>query len=265
MLKITKENRNKLESEAELVRESGKLKEAEKMFLELIEWDKKNNNTETVHGVDIYGHLSITYKLLGDQAEKSSDKISYYEKSVLVLNSALKRAPKLGAKKGRDFSAILNVHLASRNNVLAQAQKDKAKAKASLKKALKALDLAIKDLPGSQAHKAWPQNIKANILYALGKEKEALRILNDAEINLYEGYADELEDINGATKLKVWLSGILLTKALIYTDKKMPHLALQYAQAVINIEDPTGVLGVRKSEAKRILEKIPVKIFKLNA
>ena len=142
--------------------------------------------------------------------------------------------------------AVLKVHVANTQE-----------ANNELTEALATLNEALADLPGSDAHKAWPANARARILHKLGRDDEAVQTLANALVSLFRGYDAVIAKGDQAeTKLNVWLAGIHLTFARICEDTNKPILAKHFAQSVLDITDPKNLLNERKKEARKILESL---------
>lgn len=250
-----KEEREQYKNSAVEVRESGKLEQARNMFVEIIDWDKANGNPRG--HMDVLGHLKIVLTRLAEAEPKTEIKLGFYHKALDASIQALEIAEENsdipdGAK------AIQKIHAASLILDLCQFQETGKEEK--LNEALKMINEAILILPGSEAHKAWPSNTKAKILFELGKDEEAVEVLTQAQTFLYKGYEDEVKnDDQAEIKLSVWLAGIQLTHANICAKTGKVILAKQYATAVLNTEDTKNILVERKKEAQLILDSLAVK------
>ena len=236
-------------------RESGDLLQALEMFQELLAWDIKNKTPEKQ--MDTLGHRRICYTRLADEIEikdpKEAKKLRYSAlESVENAMMIGKKYPKL-----KDQSAIQKVHYASASYDLTKYITIKQEKIKVLVKAYKIIKQAVKELPGSSAHKAWPSNTKAKIEYDLGLKHEAIKTLTEGERLIFEGYAEEFARGEDAElKFGVWLSGLHLTQANIAIQENMPLLAKHYATSVIMTLDPKNVLGERKKEAQRIIDSL---------
>ncbi|NCT56014.1 hypothetical protein GW755_04195 [bacterium] len=261
-IKSTKKERDSYLNRAIEIRESGVLKMSEQMFGEILKRDKQAKNYKGA--VQVLGHLRIVYTRIAEETESLQEKIKLVEKaeeSLKEVQSILKQNKKvfdLGNKNIKGDYAINNVHLAS--VVLFKANlintKDK---KTALKEALSLINLAIKDLPGTQAHKAWPLRLKGEILFNLGELESAVKTLLLGEQLIFTAYEQEFKDDDQSEiRLNVWLSGIHLTMAKIASETNRKILANHYASSVISVKDPQNVLGERKKEAKRILAKLDI-------
>ena len=248
-----KDEREKLKNKAVEMRESGKLNIGLEMFNKVIEWDKANNNLKGQ--IDVLGHLKIVFKLMSDREKNNNNKLKLLEKAAEINKQALELAESSG-EINKGMVAIQKVHYA---NIIVDIAKLNVSNKKndSLKQALKIIDEAIADLPGSKSHMSWALNTKAKIQFLLGNIKDALDSLNYAENCLYEGYDDEMKHGNLAEmKINVWLSGLLITKAVICKETGKYLLAKQYANSVINFDDPGRSLVNRKNQAKKILKSL---------
>ncbi len=246
------EEREKYKNSAVEVRESGKLDQARNMFVEIIEWDKTNNNPRGQ--MDVLGHLKIVFTRLAETEPKSEAKLDWYNKALETSMQSLAIGEE-NPQIPEGVKAIQKIHAASLILDLCPYQTSGKEEK--LNEALKMINEAIATLPGSEAHKAWPSNTKAKILFELGKDDEAVEVLTQAQTFLYKGYEDEIKnDDQAEIKLNVWLAGIQLTYANICAKTGKNILAKQYASAVLNIEDPKNVLNERKKEAQKILDSL---------
>lgn len=247
--------RETYKDEAVKVRESGNLLTSLEMFREILKWDESNKKPQDQ--MDTLGHIRICYTRLADELETKTPNEA--KKLRYQALEAVEMAMKIGKKypKLKDASAIQKVHFASASYDLTKYISNKVEKRKVLEKAYKIIKQAIKELPGSKAHKAWPANTKAKIEYDLGLKEEAIKTLTDGERLIFEGYADEFAHQKDAElKFGVWLSGLHLTQANIAIKEKMPLLAKHYATSVIMTLDPKNVLGERKKEAQRIIDSL---------
>jgi len=247
------EDREALKNKAVETREAGKLTEAKGLLQEVIKWDEENNNFQGE--MDALGHLKLTLRAEANEAQDETTR----QQLLKEASDATWKAVEIGQSHPEipEGPAIIQkIHLV--NLIIDQfANSELPEKTTELKKALIIINEAIEKLPGTKAHKAWPLNAKAQILLGLDKVEEALDTLELAERNLYEGYEDELKkDDQAELKLNVWLAGLHLTKAKIYQQQDRQILAHHYANSVLNIDDPKNMLGLRKSQAKKILEEI---------
>lgn len=232
-------------------REAGDLKQAEKIFNQVIEWDKKNNNLRGQ--IDVMGHLRIVYTRLVEQTENKEQKKIYLQKASQINKQVLQIAERNKDVITEGSMSILKVHIAS-TIVSFFEYFTSEEAKAQLEKALNLVNEAIETLPGSKAHKAWPLRLKGEILHNLGKTEEAIEALTEGEVYLYLGYKDEIgKDDQAEIKINVWLSGLHLTFARICAQTKRDILAKHYVNSVLSVPDPKNILRERKKEAERIL------------
>ena len=246
-------------------RENSQLQLALNMFNNIIIWDNKNKNYRGI--ADVLGQIAITNNKLAESTKNNAEKKEYIKQSYLALEKATKLQDKKLAPVGG--KAITYVQIAATKNRAAQLLKGKSK-NSLLLESLNDINFAIKNLPGSKAHKAWPLKVKAQILARLKKYDEAINTLATAEKQLYLGYQEEMgwakngrEQKKGVIgndqaiiKLQVWLVGIQLTYAQIFKKTGRDLLAKFYAQAVLNMEDKEGVLKESKKTAKQILNEV---------
>lgn len=257
--KTLKENaplneREDFKNEAVKIRENGNLIIAENMFKQVINWDLNNRNPKGA--IDVYGHLRIVYSRIGRGKRTNKEKLVFYKKAEKSLVEAISLSNRFPETIDLGRIAILNTHLAGSALEQITLLNDNTK-KEKLEKALKLINLAIKNLPGSQAHLSWPKKIKGEILYNLGKREESIKILLEAEKDLFLGYKQEIQDKQEKEfVIGVWLSGIHLALANIALDMERYVIAKHYATSVINTEDKTGILNERKKDAKRILDSL---------
>lgn len=250
----TKEEREEQKNQAVEVRESGNLEEAKGLFEKVVAWDEGNGNFRGQ--VDTLGHLRIVYTKMAEEERDPQSKKSLREQARNCVEKAIKII-ETHPEIPQGPKSTLQVHLASTIFGTAKEIADAGSKVAQLEKALQTVIDAMETLPGSQAHKAWPANLKARILYELGKKDEAWDILMSAEKWIYEGYDAEIANGDQAEiKLNVWISGLMLTKAEICQREGKSVLARHYAEYVINMNDPQNSLGQRKKDAKAILEKL---------
>jgi len=248
-----KDDREKFKNKAVEMREAGKLSLAIDMFNKVAEWDKANNNLRG--HIDVLGHLKISYKLLSERAKSENKKLSYLRKAAEVTKSALDLSESSN-EINEGTKAIQKVHFAQILIDTARASSASEKV-LILKQALRVINEALNALPGSVAHKAWALNAKAQIQFFAGNIKEAVTTLNYAETCLFDGYEDEMKHGDQAElKLNVWLSGIHLTRAVIYKETGKYILAKHYANSVLAIKDPTKQLANRKNQAKEMLKAL---------
>ncbi len=257
--KTLKENapiaeREEFKNEAVKIRENGNLIIAENMFKQIINWDLKNNNPKGA--IDVYGHLRIVYSRIGRGKKTKEEKLEFYKKAEKSLQDAISLSNRFPETIDLGRIAILNTHLAG-NSLEQITLLDNDSKKKKLKNALSLINLAIKNLSGSQAHLSWPKKIKGEILYNLGRREEALKTLFDAENDIFLGYKQEVQDKKEREyTIGVWLSGIHLALAQIALEMERYIIAKHYATSVISTEDPTGTLNERKKDAKRILDSL---------
>ncbi|PIS22118.1 hypothetical protein COT50_03650 [candidate division WWE3 bacterium CG08_land_8_20_14_0_20_41_10] len=255
-LKETASNkdREEIKNRAVEVRESGDLAQAKELLEQVIDWDEKNDNPRGE--IDALGHLRIVYSNMAEEEKDAQVKQSLKEQArgcvekALVIIDARPEIP-------QDSRSILQVHLASTIFETAKENTDPTFKVAQLEKALQVVKDAMETLPGSQAHKAWPANLKAKILYEMGKKEEAWDVLMQAEKWIYGGYNQEI--VNGdqaEIKLNVWLSGLMLTKAEICKREGKTILARHYTEYIVSMNDSTNSLSQRKKDAQIILQSI---------
>lgn len=247
-LKVTdsSEQRESFKQTAVGLREQGRLEISLGMFNQILEWDVANNNT--AGQIDVLGHLRLTYTLLADNEKEYTKVIEYRKLAVSKVEESLKLIEQnFTDDKGK--SAIAQIHYSS---ALFQLAKSEKKVSTDLlEKALKAIDEAIKNLPGSQAHKAWPSFMKARIQNELNKPFDALDTIAQAEKWLFEGYEEEIgKDDQAELKILVWKSGLDLARAEIYQKHKKEILTKYSLESIIGQSDPKKHLTLRKAEAR---------------
>ena len=248
------DEREQVKNKAVEVRESGDLIGAEEALKQVIDWDQANQNYRGE--VDALGHLRIVYTKLAEEQSDIRVKQDFRSKARECVNQALgilAEHPEIP----QGPRSTLKVHLAS---TIFDSAKDEVEPRAKTSKLIEALGVigeAVETLPGSIAHKAWPANLKAQILYELGRKDEAWEVLAQAEKWLYYGYEAEISaGDQGELKLNVWLSGLMLTKAEICRREGKPILAQHYAEYVVSMTDPQQSLGQRKKDASKLLSTI---------
>lgn len=237
------EEREAYKNKAVETREAGHLEEARAMFEQIIAWDKVNNNLQGQ--IDVMGHLRITLTRLAEAETDPEKKKELQEEALKMVEDALALG-ETDSSIPEGTKTIQKVHYV---NVLHDAGKDE--------EALKVVNEALTNFPGTPAHKAWPANAKAQIQSSLGDVTGALATLEQGERWLFEGYTDEMNrNDQPEIKINVWLAGLHLTKARIYEKEGRHILARHYANSVLQIDDPSETLGERKKEAQRILDSI---------
>ena len=246
------QDREKHRDEAVALRENQKYEEAIKKFEEIIEWDKQHEN---IRGqVDVIGHIRIVYMNWALNTEDPDTRKKYVQKAEELAEEAVKLAEKhLSDNKGA--IAIAQAHLA--DVYIELLRYGYAKNPEELKvQCLGLINESLKNLTGSESHKAWLYNKLAQIQYLSGKVEAAFQAITDGEVALAKGERDEKKERDGVMKLKIWQSGLWLTQAYIYSKENAPELALMYAQAVLSLEDPDGTLSTRKAQAKRLISEV---------
>ena len=239
----TPEERETFRNKAVETREAGNLNEALSMFRQIIDWDEANDNLRGK--IDVMGHLRITLTRLAE-AEKDEDRKKEFRKEALKVVEEAMALGEQDATIPEGTKTIQKVHYV---NVLHDAGRDE--------EALTVVNKALENFPGSPAHKAWPANAKAQIQAELGDVAGALAMLEQGERWLFEGYAEEFaKNDQPELKINVWLAGLHLTKARIYEKEGRHILAKHYANSVLRISDPTNILGERKKEAQKILDRL---------
>lgn len=259
-----KENREQYKNNAVELREKGNYEISISLFEQIMAWDKANNNLRGLN--DVIGHTVIAYNKLAQKATTPEAKKQFFEKSKDLLTQSLDIIKT--AKLPTGPANITKTHLASTNFNLAMNTEDKKQRKQHLEQALDAVEQALTDFPGSQAHKAWPLKIKAQILHAQGKTDEAFEALILAEKFLYIGYPEEMgwaenrKDVktigNDQARLKIlkWLNMLHLLYAQICAETNRKILAEHYLNSVITMHDPEGFLAENKKEAKKLLKTL---------
>ncbi len=234
-------------------REAGNLENAVNIFSEVISWDQENNNP--TGEMDALGHLRITYSLLAHQQEIAEEKRHYLEMAMDTAENILEIG-RTQLEKSKNELAIPLAHSVDARMEFAEFIDEPARAE-MLRQALNDIEVSITNLPGSEAHKAWVLQKRAQIQYLLGNVDDALVTLNNAEISLFNGYDEEINSGDQADmKLNIWLSGLFLAKATIYSNSNRPILARHYANAVLSIDDPDDFLVNRKNEAKKLINTL---------
>lgn len=216
------------------------------MLKEVQNWDEENKNY--IGLVDCLGHQRILYTKLAEQPDNNA------KDTLIDAIDVVETAKKVIAKNKKLFSlgtvAIVDVHYASTLLALSYSQRAKEK-ESSLKKALSSINTSIKNIDGSEAHKAWPLKTKAEILIQLKKYDEALVVLLEAEKNIFVGYSAEVKNKDSAEmKLNVWLSGIHLSLSRLAKLTNKPILSQYYKNCVI--AQNQDYLKNRREEAKSI-------------
>lgn len=250
------EIREEFKKKAELLRENGNLNIARNLFEQIIAWDLKNENI--AGAVDVYGHLRNTYSLMAKEQQDIQKKLDFLDKGEDYVRKALDLQYKYPEIIDEGRKAMLNIHLAGvlLEKIIINTSENR---KSEIEEALELVDCSIVDLAGSQAAKAWPKRLKGELLFWLGKRKEAIETLLDAERDLFLGYKEEVKNNKeNEFRIAVWLSGIHITLAGIAQMMDRPVLARLYATTVLTVEDPKGVLTERKKDAKRILAKLDI-------
>ncbi len=261
----TADDRNKYRDLAIELREQGKLDLSLKMFEEVAAWDEKYKD---YRGLDsTYGHIGIVYAKKTKHAKTKNEKLKYMKagKEYLLKSIALAEDGKLlpGAK------VMIQVRLAAAKLLESEFQ-NKKESSQNLADALTIVEKAIVELPGSDAGKAWPMNIKAKILHKMGRSEEAFQTVLDAQKNIFTGYFDELnwskyrkkkkENLIGndqaLMKIRIWISNLYVTTAVICNDTHRYALADYFANSVLKLDDPDGTLAEVKKTAKAVKERL---------
>ncbi len=253
--------RNQLYNHAVSLRESGHLVESLTFFKQIAGFDKKHNRYQDL--IDVFGHIRITYTRLADDTNSTYEKNKYLYKALLTLKDAISIA-NTHQEITKGSKSILSAHTASL--ILKISLINSKYKKELLSYALKHIDKALKDLPGSEAHKSWPANTKAQILLELENLTEATKVITKAENWLKTGKKTELQsnDPHSRIKIDVWTTGIYLTKAKIYMAELKPILARFYAQLVLDYPTISDHLTERKKDAKKLIQEINEKFWYIN-
>ncbi|HSX39697.1 MAG TPA: hypothetical protein VLI92_03890 [Candidatus Saccharimonadales bacterium] len=247
------ENRETLKNQAIEKRESGNLQEALELFKSVEQLDISDGN---VRGqLDILGHIRITYSRLAEEETDLHKRKEYRKMAMNVVDEAI-TVGEQNADISQGALVIQKVHLASSlldySKELANHEKQVV-----LETALKNVEEAVRDLPGSKAHKSWPCNTEAQILLELGQYDKAFKTAQQGETWLFEGYDEEVRaDDQAEMKLNVWLSGLHLTMGRICAAQNKKFLARQYAVSVLAIEDHKNTLHARKHDAQKLLDSL---------
>lgn len=249
----SKEDRELLKNKGVEIREAGDLKTASEIFTKVVEWDLANNNLKGA--MDVLGHLSITWKLL---AEKESNP----EVKKFNLNSALaymEQAVTIGQSNPEQFKgqlAIQKIHKA--NFIKDYAEFWGPEKDSKLEEALKTVDDAMINFPGSPAHKAWASNAKAQILLAQNKLREAQEVISQGEVFIDKGMEEEIttNPERGEQNIDVWRTGLAITRAQVYLKEGKIETAKQQLDWVIIEGEHKKHLSMRKEQAEKILKGI---------
>lgn len=252
-LKSGKKAKDEYKKAAVELRESGKHSLALEMFEQVYKWEKAKNETKGV--MDVLGHIKITLVSMAEKTNNAQKKKEHMNQAQEATQEALELGKKDKSIKPGTL-AIQKVHLGSLiadEALLFKGTEEQNK----LKESIKLFDDALKNFPGSKAHKAWPLGNKAKSLILLKEYEKALKTLQEAQQDLFAGYEEEMSNKDqGNLKLRVWNSGVMLGFAAVYAKSNKPLLAEVYASAVINTPDPDGILTNRKKQAKTILENL---------
>lgn len=257
----SRQERERFKNLAVELRENNKLTQSIQMFRQVIKWDQEHKEWEMLG--DSYGHISVSYTKMAGITHDKKKQIEHLDKARKFLNDVLDLYKNGKITKGK--AQIAKVHLVSTilwtNELVGEKKMIK-----ELKKALKLVNNALKDFPGSEAHKTWALNKKAQVLHRLGRSDEAIEVLKESEQKLYEGYFEEFEqakkdknkegDDQATLKLNVWLAGIHATFAVICHETGREILARHYANSILKMPDPEGLLGAKKRDMKKILEDL---------
>lgn len=250
----SKEERDTLLKEAEVTRERGELEAALNMFLKIKEWDEQNDVNNPKRSA-VYGHMRITYSRMALHEPELPNKKEFLSLASQCSQEGLAFMEAFPDEKG--LLATMQIHAASSANELAEVVEGEERT-LELNKALMRIEEAIKNLPGSEAHKAWPLRTKTEILRKLQRFPEATQCaLNGIEL-IFKGYLDELEKDAEAAELKllVWITGLHLELARIARDENKMLLARYFAGLVVNTTDTSGTLTERKKEAQELLDSL---------
>ncbi len=246
----SQQERDQFKKECELQRERGELVEALEGFEQILEWDKANCNNKGY--IDVLGHVSICLKLMAENEEDIQKKKDLTSRALEIATEAVEKAKELGLPAGS--VAIQQVHQAQAFLAHAEFFEGDAK-KAQLITALETIEESIKNFPGSVASKAWPQNAKAQIQFKNGDIVGAMDSICQGQRMIYEGYEEQMkEDNNSDLKIKIWLSGLYLSAAVICKETKRDILSKYYANAVLALPDEEGHLVNRKNQAQALLK-----------
>lgn len=251
--KLTQENRELLKDQFVQLREQGNFESAVEGLNNVIEWDQNNNNFSGE--LDVRGHLRIAYVNWAGATENPAEKLERIQKAEEVQQGALEvlenHFPGDNARK-----AIVYAHLS--DTIIEQLKMgsiDGNDNKVAL--AFSYVQYAIENLGGSEAHKAWVFTKLAQLHYLTNEDVlKALSALQEGEMAIYNGYEEELKNADGLMKIRVWQSGLWITYATICQNEKRPELARLYAEAILSLQDETGLLSTRKEQAKKILSDL---------
>ena len=211
-LSSLKKDREEYKNAAIELREAGKLEISLEMFSKVIDWDEKNHNIRGL--VDVMGHKRIAFSLMADAEVDNKKKLELLKQAEEASRKAIESAEKKGIKDLAGSIAIQKVHLVG--TIIKRVSLIGAdKCTRDLLEALKLVEDALKDLPGSKSHKSWALLGKTKILHLLGRKEESLDTLSEAQKNLLLGYDEEMRNKDqGRMKMRVWATGILLAASL---------------------------------------------------
>ena len=260
-LTATRKDRERYKNLAVELRENNKLTQSVQMLNQVINWDRKHKEWKLLS--ESLSHISVSYTKIAGITHTKKKQTEYLKKGRDYLEEVLQLYKAGKITKGK--AQIAKVHLVS-NIIWTNELVGERKQIKELKKALKLVNSALKDFPGSEAHKTWALNKKAQVLHRLGKSERAIEVLKESEQKLYEGYFEEFEiarkkkDKEGADqstlKINVWLAGIHATMAVICHETGRNIMARHYANSILKIPDPEGMFGIKRRDMKKILEDL---------
>lgn len=250
----TKEQRDEVLKQAELTREQGNLEEALTTLGKVKDWDEQNQ-PQNPKRCAVHGHIRITYSRMALYEQSPENKKEFLRLGKEVAVEGLNLLNDFPNETG--LLAIMQIHVASASSELSDLSEGQEKT-TELQQALETVEKAIQNLPGSQAHKAWPLRLKTEILRKMQNFEQATKTCFYGLELIFAGYQEELaNDLqSGELKLRVWMCGLQLQLALIAKDQNMPILAKHYATTVLATTDDSGALTERKKEAQQIVDSL---------
>lgn len=253
-IKIT--NKEERESTAKIMvelREKGNFADSIDGFVAIANWDEANQNYAGLW--DMYGHLRIAYsnwsEFEQDPARKAELFLKAEEAQIKVLETLNTYFPEDKGRKALSYAHGSDLVITKIKNGIGVTSDE------LLNRTKAELDYALENLAGSRAHKAWVYNKIAQLAALTGRTQEAIDAISAGNFAIFEGYEKEMEKPEeGLMKIRIWQTGLWMTHAYICMQSGKPELARMYFECVINLEDPTGNLAIRKEQAKQLLFKL---------
>jgi hypothetical protein len=235
------------------LREQGNFSDAIDGFVAIANWDEANQNYTGLW--DIYGHLRIAYSkwsdLEGDPTKKAELFLKAEEAQIKVLEILNMHFPEDTGRKAVSYAHGSDLIISKIKNGTGVVSDE------VLNRTVQELDYALKNLAGSEAHKAWVYNKIAQLAALTGRTQDAIAAISSGSFAIFTGYEKEMEKPeDGLMKIRIWQSGLWMTQAYLCMQSGKAELARMYFEAVISLEDPTGKLAVRKEEAKQLISKL---------